>query len=452
MRRLSHRGSRPRATACAGWRRTALGAAVAGLLAWPAATPAHGQEGQQSFRPISLDEAVNIAMRRNPGLSQARTNIETAEYGRLTAYGSFLPDLSLSYGYSNASSGRLDPTGQGIVTTSYSTQLSASYTLFDGWRRFTDLKGAKLGVVEQNARYRQTEYQTVQQVKQAYFNAVAARDLVGVEERRVERQEDQLDFVEQQLELGRATRSDLLSSQVDLNNARLALLNAENNERTTTFRLTEVVGSDTRVGPAPEATLEAMPLPFSRDQLFSMANQTAPSLRTAEAATEAAQSAVSSARSAYLPSLSFSGGWAWSNQAFPPTNRSWSLRLSGSMPLFNGFQRETQVYRAQAQADLAEQQERAARLNLNSELDAAYSSAQSAQAGIDLAVQNVALSEESLRVVQERYRLGLATILELQDAQIQLTQAEADLVQRRFDYQLALAQIEALLGRGVEEP
>ncbi len=452
MTHLHDTGAGPACPASSGVRRSALAVAVVALLAGVAVAPARAQEAQEApgFRPITLEEAVSTAMRRNPGLSQARTNIESAQYTRLSAYGSFLPNLGLSYGYSNASSGRLDPTGQGIVTTSYSTQLTASYTLFDGWQRFTDLKGAKLGVVEQNARYRQTEFQTIQQVKQAYFNAVAARELVGVEERRVQRQEDQLDFVQQQLELGRATRSDLLRSQVDLNNARLALLNAENDARTTTFRLTEVVGSDQRVGPVPEATLESEPLPMSRDQLFAIADQSAPAVRTAEAASKAAESAVASARSAYLPSLSFSGGWAWSNSEFPPTNRSWSLRLSGSMPLFNGFQRETQVYQARTRADLAQQQERAARLNLNSELDAAYSSAQAAQAGIDLAVQNVDLSQESLRVVQERYRLGLATILELQDAQITLTQAEADLVSRRFDYQLALAQIEALLGRSLE--
>lgn len=432
------------------WLRGAGMTAIVGAAAMPAALMGQGQEGG-GFRPITLDEAIEIAMRRNPGLSQARTNIETAEHTRLSAVGSLLPQLSMSYGYSNSSSGRLDPTGQSIVTTSYTTQLTGTYNLFDGWRRFSDLKGAKLGVVEQNARYRETEFQTVQQVKQAYFNAVAARDLVGVEKRRVRRQEDQLDFVQQQLELGRATRSDLLRSRVDVNNALLALLNAENGERTTTFRLTEVVGSDTRVGPVAEATLIAQPLPFSRNQLFGIADVSAPSLRTTAAATEAAEAAVMSARSAYLPNLSFSGGWAWSNSEFPPQNRSWSFSLRGTYPLFNGFQRETQVHRAKAQQDIAEQQQRAARLNLSSELDASYSTAQSAQAGIDLAEQNVELSQESLRVVQERYRLGLATILELQDAQITVTQSEVDLVSRRFDFQLALAAIEALLGRAVTD-
>ena len=254
-----------------------------------------------------------------------------------------------------------------------------------------------------------------------------------------------------QLELGRATRSDLLRSQVDLNNARLALLNAQNDARTTTFRLTEVVGSETRVGPTAEAVLDASPLPFTRDQLFALAGSSAPSLQTAEAATKAAEAGVSSARSAYLPSVSLSGGYAWANNNFPPANRSWSLSLRGSYPLFNGFQREVQVFQARARADLAQEQERAVQLNLSSELDGAFSSTQSALAGIDLAGQNVELSEESLRVVQERYRLGLATILELQDAQITLTQAESDLVIRRFDYQLAVATIEALLGRSVEQ-
>lgn len=437
----------PRLSSCRGFIR-ALGLTAAAAFA---SLPG-GLAAQESFRPLTLDEAIEMALRRNPNLDQARTNIEQAEHSRLSAWGGFLPNLGLSYGYSNSSTGRLDPTGQGIVSTSYSAQLGASYSLFDGMRRFSDLKAARLGVVQQQASYRQSEFETIRLVKQAYFNAVAARDLVAVEERRVQRQEDQLNFVEQQLQLGRATRSDLLRSQVDLNNARLALLNAENNARTTTFRLTEVVGSDQRVGPVEEATLEAVPLSYGREQLMQIAGSTAPSLATAKAALDAAEADVNSARSSYFPSLDFSAGYAWRNEEFPPSNRSWSLSLSGSYPLFNGFQRETQVYQARARADLARASERAAQLALSADLDQAYSTAQSASAGIDLAEQSVELSQESLRVEQERYRLGLSTILDLQLAQITLSQAEVDLVSRRFDYQLALAQLESLLGQNLTQP
>lgn len=446
----SEAGGRPRA-GLRRWRRAILPGIMLALVA-PTGRVAAQVQAAANVRAVTVDEAVEIALRRNPSLLQAYSSIEMAEHNRLSAFGSLLPSLNMSFGYRNSSTGRLDALNQGIVATSYSTQLSASYNLFNGWSRFTDLKGARLGVVEQNARYREAEFRVIDQVKRTYAASVAARELVSVEERRVQRAADQLEFVRQQLELGRATRSDSLRSQVDLNNARLSLLNAENTARTTTFRLTEAVGSATLVGPTAEAELAMLPVPYSRDELLAMADVTAPALRAASAAVEASEAAVSSARSGYLPSIQIGGGWGWSNQEFPPGNRSWSLSVSGFYPLFNGFQRETQVFRARSQADQARQAERAAQLNVSAALDEAYASAQSALAGVDLAIQNVELSEESLRVVQERYRLGLATILELQDAQITLTQAEVDLVNRRFDYDVGISMIEAVLGRRLDQP
>lgn len=449
IRHRSGCGGRPSAGLCR-WGSVLLSAVLlSGIL--PGTARAQVQ-ASDDVRAITVEEAVETALRRNPGLLQAYSAIEMAEHNRLTAYGSLLPGVNAFFSYSNSSTGRLDALSQGIVATSYSTRINAGYTLFDGWGRFSNLKTARLGVTEQNARYRETEFQVIQQVKQAYAAAVAARELVAVEERRVQRQTDQLEFVRQQLELGRATRSDSLRSQVDLNNAQLSLLNARNDARTRTFELTEIIGSETLVGPTPEAELAVTAIPFTRDELFAIADISAPGLQAVSAAVEAAEAAVTGARSSYLPTISLSGGYGWSNQEFPPSNRSWSIGLSGSYPLFNGFQRETQVFRARASADQARQQERAARLNLSSQLDARYATAQSALVGVDLAEQNVELSEESLRVVQERYQLGLATILELQDAQITLTQAEVDLVTGRFQYDAAVATIEALLGRRLDQP
>ena len=177
-----------------------------------------------------------------------------------------------------------------------------------------------------------------------------------------------------------------------------------------------------------------------------MALSGAPSLVSARSQAAADQAAVASAKAAYLPTLTFSGGWAWSNIDYPPQNRSWSLSLSGSLPLFNGFSRESQLYTARARADQSRSQERAADLALRKDLDQAWGTIEAAVASIGLAEQSVELAAEDLRVTQERYRLGLATILDLQAAQITLLQAEIDLIRRRFDYQLGLARVEALLG------
>jgi outer membrane protein TolC len=187
-------------------------------------------------------------------------------------------------------------------------------------------------------------------------------------------------------------------------------------------------------------------LPFEANEILSMALAGAPSLVSARAAAAADQAAVSSAKSAYLPSLTFSGGWAWSNIEYPPQSRSWSLALSGSLPLFNGFTRESQLYTARARADQSRSRERAAELKLRKDLDLALGTIDAAVASIDLADQTEELAAEDLRVTQERYRLGLATILDLQSAQITLLSAQVEVIRRRFEYQLGLARLEALLG------
>ncbi len=425
-------------------------------LTW--APSAFGQEraapsllGADSVREVTLEEAIGIARTLNPELRISGTGVDQAEYDRLDAFGNFLPDFNAGFGYSNSSTGRLDQTGQVITTTSYFFQLTGRYDLFQGFRKFTELRSARLDLSAQQARYRQDEFALILAVKGAFYDALALRDLVSVEADRVKRQEDQLEFVTQQLQLGRATRSDVLRSQVDLNNAKLALLNAGNDLRAATFQLGRTMGLDGRVGPSPEATLKGEPLSLSRDEIYRVGLR-APSVVSAVEGAEAAASRVSTARSAYLPNLAFAGGWAWANTTFPPQNRSWSLQLTGSYPLFNGFQRESNVYRAQAQADAAKSQLRAAELQLIVDLDAAYNRMAVASAAIDLAEQSVELSREDLRVSSERYRLGLATIIDLQTAQIAVSQGEVDLIRSRFDYQIGLAELESLLGRSLPVP
>ncbi len=401
-------------------------------------------------RRVTLDEAVELALRNNPALRRADTDVQVARQDRLGAWGDFLPDLSLGYGFSNASTARLDPTQQSLTRTSYTLQLGASYEIFDGLRRFENLESARRGLEAERARRERQRYETMLQVKRAWFDAVARRELAEVERDRVRRQREQLEFVGQQIEVGRANRSDLLRSQVDLNNARLDLVNARNNARAATFALAREIGLQSQVAPVEEASLEVDSLPYGREELMRMAVRAGPRVTAAREAAEAAESRVGTARSAYLPSLTFQGGWAWQNDVFPPEDRSWSLSLRGSYPIFNGFDRETGVARARAQADAAQTREREAVLTLRADVDDAYSQVESARASLALARRTVELAREDLRVTRERFRLGLATILDLQSAQITLKQAEADLVSRRFDYQIGVARLESLVGRELE--
>jgi len=406
---------------------------------------------EEGVRAVTLDEAVATASENSPTLEQARASVSSAEAQTTSALGRYLPNVNFSYGASKSSTGHIDATGQAITNQSYTSQLRSSLTLFDGFQRENNLTSARRETDVQRATYDQRRYEAVLSVKTAFFNAVAARDRVRVENARVARQEEQLRYVREQARLGQATRSDTLSSRVDLNNARLALLQAQTDRRSAEFALAQAMGITDRVQPAAEATLEPDTLGVGLDQLLSVATRHAPSVRSASLSVGAATGNVGSAKSSYWPSLSVSGGLDWRNQEFPPKARSWSFSFSGSVPIFNGLQRETSIDRAQAQVQIAQAQRRAAELAVRSNVQAAYDQIRTALAGMDLADETRVAAQEDLRVNEQRFRVGVATSVDLRAAQIALDQAEVDRIQRRFDYQVGVARLESLLGMPLEQ-
>ncbi|HYO47728.1 MAG TPA: TolC family protein [Gemmatimonadota bacterium] len=413
------------------------------------ASPLFAQEPLPEAPRITLAQAIESALARNPALAQADAQRDATAADRLGALGAFLPSVNMTYGYQNSSTGRLDPTGAAITQESHAFLFSGSYDLFTGWQRTSDLKAASLRLEAEEAGFAEQRYATVLAVKEAYYAALAARDLYEVEADRVERQVDQLEFVERQVELGRATLSDQLRSKVDLNNARVALLGASNAILQTRLVLSEAIGLDEVVAPTEEDTLAMAPLSITREQALTMAEETSPGVEAAEAFAEAAQAAVTSARSSYWPTLSLGASQAWRSEAFPPEDESWSMSLTARYPLFNGLGREATLRRARAQEDGARAGARAAVLATRTSVGAAYDQVDLARASVELAVETVALAREDLRVTEERYRVGLATILDLQTSQIALLQAEVDLIRRRFDHAIGIARLEAQLGRSL---
>jgi outer membrane protein TolC len=118
-----------------------------------------------------------------------------------------------------------------------------------------------------------------------------------------------------------------------------------------------------------------------------------------------------------------------------------------SWPLFNGFTRETGITRSVTSRDAAIAQAEDARRSVNADLTQYLAALAAARSSIEIAIASRAAAAEDLRVQQERYRLGAATIVEVLTSQVSLDQAEVDIIRARFDYLVARAQLEALIGR-----
>ena len=406
--------------------------------------------------PISLGEAIRLAQLNSVSTVQARGTIRTSSAAVKQSYAAFLPSFSLSASRQKQSGDRFDTQGNLVPftgnPTNYSTGLSSSLELFDGGRRFFDVKAAKADVDAAEAAETVSRYNVALQVKQQYYNILAARELESAARAQIQQTEQQLRASSLRLRAGAATVSDSLRSVVALGNARLALLTAQNNLQLANHTLTRLVASPTTVTANPADTVDAPVVIPSLAELEPLVNK-APAIAQAEAQLDAAHAAVRSAKTSFLPTvtMSFNRGGSGLDPAFGigdkryAYNQNLSFRMN--FPLFNNLSREVNVARAAVAEDVAEVQVRDARLLARQTLVQSLGQMRNALEQVQIQAISVAAAAEDLRVQQRRYELGATTLLDLLTSQTQLDNARSALIRARYDYRVAKAQLEALIGR-----
>ena len=430
--------------------------AVMALLALMPAALQSQSVSDTAATPIDLADAIAMAQRNSPAAVQARGSISTSEAAVKQSYAAFLPSFSLSASRRNERGERFDTQGNLVPftgqPTSYSTGLQSSLQLFDGGRRFFDIKAAKADVNAAEAGETASRYDIALQVKQQYYNILAARESQGAAEAQIQQAEQQLRASSARLRAGAATVSDSLRSVVALGNARLALLNARNSLQLGNATLTRLVASPTPVTANPADTAVQRVVIPTIEELAPLVDD-APAIRQADAELASANASVRSAKTAYLPTVNLNfnrgGSGVDSRFGFGDDRYSYNQNISFSLnfPLFNNLTREVNVARAMAAEDVAEASLRDAKYLARQTLVQSIGQMRIALEQVDIQTQSVAAATEDLRVQERRYELGATTLLDLLTSQAQLDAARNSLIRARFDYRVAKAQLEALIGR-----
>ena len=409
---------------------------------------------------VTLGEAIGLAVKTYPTVVQAQAALDIAHANQRQVLASWLPNLNVNTSVSKSPSTRYNPSTGVVtqVTTPYSGSIgmSAGITLFDGGTRLFQGRQASAQATSADASLVNQKFQVTLLTKQAFFSALAAVELERVALTAVQRAEEQLKIAREKLSAGSAIRSDTLSATVSVGQARLSVLNAQTQRANQEATLARLIGFDKPVRALGDSSVIAI-VDIDTTTLRSEALGKSPSIATADAALRVSEATVSVAKAAYLPTLSASYSNSRSGAAngfggaidYGSLNPTWNMALTVSWPLFDRWRRETTLSTANANRESAVASAADSRRSVNAQVTQQLAALQAARTSLSIAAASREAADESLRVQRERYRLGAATIVEVLQAQQSLDQSEVDAVNARVSYQLARANLEALLGRSL---
>jgi outer membrane protein len=298
------------------------------------------------------------------------------------------------------------------------------------------------------------QFEAVLEAKQEYFNVLAWREAESAAMAQLEQAEQQLKTAVLRVRAGSATRSDSLRSVIQVSDARLTVSEARNNVVVANASLTRAIGSLDPVTAAGEDSTSLVGISVSEAELVRLVERS-PSVQQAEAELDVAQAGQKVARTGYLPTLGASYGYTGSGTERPfafgteDFDYSGSLRLSLDLPIFDQFNREEGVVRADVAKDNAEAALRDAKLAARQSLAQSLADYRNAEERVFTQTATLSTAEEDLRVQERRYQVGASTLLDLLASQTQLNQARQALIRARYDQRVAKAKLEALVGKSL---
>jgi outer membrane protein len=408
-----------------------------------AATPLQGGAPPR----VTLDQAINRATRLDPDYVRALGQVDNAEWGRRAALAVFvLPSLTASIDATKYSTEFFNiGTGRNQAEAVNAT-LEARYDLFNA-RKFTDLGRTGAELEGAHASELEQRFRTALLVESDYYFVLQNQELSRVAADRTRRAEEGLGIARARVVSGAAVQSDSLQLVLELTQARTDQLRRDASLQVSRLQLGRRIGEAGPVDAEPVDTTPAPDLPLGVDEAVQLAVTQGPQYRAARASERAASAFLKGQRGQYLPRLTLIGTHSRFDDSFFPSARNVSaISLNVSLPIWDDGRRELAISQARVNRDVSrairDDLERAARPDVT----AAFEAYVTAQATTGLSSTGVLVARENYRVQESRYRAGSTTILDVLDAQIRLTQSEADLVQSRYAARLALAGLEAILG------
>ncbi len=427
--------------------------------------------GQQGDIPKQLDlhDCIGIALQRNSTLLQSQYQAESQRARVMTAYGSLLPSLSadagFTYSYRESPAGYVVIGGTSIpvsnsqTSRTYSGGVGANLTLFNGFANYATVNQATSASHSAQLTFDRSKQTVISQATQYYLSVFNARDQLKISEDNLKRDQQQLEIIKEENSVGSASIADVYQQQATVSNDEYSLVQQKNAYDLAQANLKFYLGIpvtdsvnfvDAGINSEIDTTqFTRINQEFSSSaQLMEKALGSRADYQAALANLNAANSSLTIAKAAYSPTISASASYGINGPQTSQIDQNKSLygQLSLSLPIFNGFQTQTNIQIADVGVKEAQENVSNSRRQVQLDVYQALLNLHAAEKQYESAVQAVAYAKINLETAQEKYKIGSATLLDVLTANALYTQDLSNRVVAAYTYIQNKQQVEYAIG------
>ena len=440
------------------------------LIIGAMAGPAFAQGLPRVDGPLTMDQAVDLALAKGLRVKSAAAEARAMDTMRREALAPFWPQVSAN-GYFNDQ--RMRPnvyfSAGDTMARNYqvfdadrtrNANVTAMYPLFSGGRDWYGYQAAARRSEAAREMLRGTEVDVAMQARLDYVTAIREAENLRVTRDLRRDVEERVRVTREMVAAGRVARFNLLRDEAELANVVQMEAMAQSRAEQALVALKTTMGLDLASTLTLADRLEYRPLDVSVEEGIREATASQPEVRAAVKQREAAEAEVRAAYGNYFPQVSVSYMYDWAVMR----NRAWESQMDGTrmpadasegysagvvitLPIFDGFRREAALDGARARRERAVHAEGLARQQVAKEVTQAALMLAAAEKSIEASRKGLERAEEDFRVVQERFAAGRGIQLEVLDAQVAMVRARFNAIAVLADYESARAMWLRAAGR-----
>jgi len=423
------------------------------VVLMPTVVPVRVSAQDAKVKILTLDEALNLAAEKNLDILKAKEYRNRVEGRYVEERAAALPHLGIFVNGVNSDDDSQKALGPRVPSTrdTRAAELGLSQALFTWGQISAGIRAAKIGLATADDQLRIFRQAAFRDVSASFYDILLAKELNKIAIQNLEQKTRHFDEAAKKFSAGVATDYDVLVSQVDIQNARPAVIRTENLIRIAQERLRFLLATQGQDVDA-EGTLEAAVVPYPDfESSLQTAFKSRPDVSDVRHRIQIAQEIVTIEKAGDKPRIDLKAGAGWRELYLDTDMRqdgpAWSVGLFLTYPFFDGLRTKGRVAQANSTVSTFKIEEAKLLDGIRFEVRDACNAVREAGEIIKALSGTVSQAERLLTMAEKGFEYGVKTRLDVDDAQLNLIQARGNLARSKRDYLVALVNLQYVMGK-----